>query len=121
MSNDSRFYTNLKQSETLSAFLLESTADMFYPEFDLIYSETPSLKNSGEDYFVGSDILCWSLDALFKILKNFTLDSSDNCRIRIHCKELFTEWHENAIDACFEMILKLNNKHILIVKEGNKL
>lgn len=34
--------------------------------------------------------------------------SSDDHHYRIHCMERFTEWYDNAIDACYKMILKLH-------------
>lgn len=56
---------------------------------------------------------CWSLAALLSVLPSSSTDSSDDNHFRIYCKWRFTEWHDNPVDACVEMILKLHERKML--------
>ena len=102
-------YTDIEQSQKLAEILPLESADMCYP---LPYEDgdKPLLRQGG----FGS-IPCWSLAALlnvlpFPILSKDKLGSGkegwmvsaypDNCRYD-SC------WHDNPIDACYEMIIKL--------------
>lgn len=114
-------YTNLEQSRKLAEILPLDTADMCYP---LPYEEgdKPLLEQGG----FGSTP-CWSLAALLDILyPNITLDHTE-CEgwsiITNIVKEnpnsilqdIITEKviAETPIDACYEMILKLNEQKLL--------
>jgi hypothetical protein len=100
-------YTDLEQSKKLAEFLPLETADMYYW--------------CGEDLRIGShkamdldyDIPCWSLAALLNILPSSTFDISNDHYYRLHCNKKFTEWHDNSIDACVEMIVKLHELNLL--------
>ena len=108
-------YTDLKQSEVLAEFLSYKTADMYYW--------------CGEDLRIGGykamdidyDIPCWSLTALLDVLPYPTLSKDkigadktgwmvsvypDNCRYD-SC------WHDNPIDACVDVVIKLHKKGLL--------
>ena len=100
-------YTDLEQSKKLAEILPLESADMCYP---LPYeNEDKPLLEHGE---FGS-IPCWSIAALLDILPSSTLDSSNDHYYRLHCMERFTEWYDNPIDACYEMIIKLHELNLL--------
>lgn len=118
-------YTDIKQSEILVNILSRESADAKYGYIDPYecpdrmygagYDEIPYpnafIKKDDSNFFVeeyDSELPCWSLTALLNVLPSATLDSSDDHHYRIHCMERFTEWYDNAIDACYEMILKLH-------------
>ncbi len=109
-------YTDIEQSEKLAEIFPTESADMCYikhctsdnPEWrfgedtpPMVLGDTPLSKISA------STLPCWSLVALLKILPSSTLDTSEDHHFRFHCQERFSDWHENPIDACYEIILKL--------------
>ena len=109
-------YTDLEQSNELVEILPIESADMwFYPyPNDEYWYEIPNMGNADKKY---NQLPCWSLaallDALLDVLPSATLDSSSDHHFRIHCMERDTEWHDNAIDACYEMIIRLNELKLL--------
>lgn len=115
-------FTDIEQSKKLAKILPPDSADMCYR----IVAYNPNDTHVYQPYcFVRtleSDIPCWSLDALFgvipKRIKDYNvlrIDISDNN---------FAIWYdeigygvnndlpnitaESAVDACYEMIIKLN-------------
>ena len=108
-------YTDIKQSKKLAEILPLKSADMFYVydrHLDKLYGDTPYVigyKVLNEDV----DIPCWSLSALLDVLPSSTLDSSNDHYYRLRCMERFTEWHDNQIDACYEMVLKLKENSLI--------
>lgn len=121
-------FTDIEQSKKLAEILPIESADIWYAEiyegkivgYDYIISDTPyySLsftKPSENNYSQNTvkDIPCWSLTALLGVMPSASLDSSDDHYFRLHCKEMFSEWHNNPVDACYEMILKLHELKML--------
>jgi hypothetical protein len=108
-----RAYTTIEQSKKLAEILPIESADMCYR----IVAYNPNDTHVYQPYcFVGtleSDIPAWSLAALLNVLPSSTLDSSDDHHYRLHCMERFTEWYDNAVDACYEMVLRLNELNLL--------
>lgn len=136
-----RSYTTIEQSKVLAEILPLESADMYYkyvlPKSDRII-HTPeignpidSLKWYNEGYtFRGKRepitlseycIPCWSLSALLGVLPFPQLSKDilgsgkegwmvsvypDNCRYD-SC------WHDNPVDACYEMIIKLHEQKLL--------
>lgn len=126
-------YTDLEQSKKLAKILPPESADMKYPYFgDGQYGETARfgepIEFSGE-----KDIPCWSLAALIGTLPlgvdiyNTTDGNKIYYYVEIYTKEicmrlkrmnrpemcLSSERHENLVDACVEMILKLYEQNLL--------
>ena len=96
-------FTDIPQSEKLAEILPIKSADMLQwfclpKDFSINQHDTVS---------------AWSLSALLNVLPSSTLDSSNDHYYRLRCMERFTEWHDNPIDACYEMILKLKEKNLL--------
>lgn len=110
-----KIYTDLGQSKRLTDILPIESADHFHiighlhtdgPRYEVIRSKN---EVSDHDRFWP----CWSLAALLNVLPSATLDSSDDHYYRVHCMERYTEWYDNPVDACVEMILKLNELKLL--------
>ena len=116
-------YTSLEQSKKLAEFLPPESADMRYhtisqynpyPCDEIVYTI-----DFGKPSDI--DIPCWSLAALLEVLDFPALSKDrlgsgktgwmvsiypDNCRYD-SC------WHDNPIDCCVEMILKLHEQNII--------
>lgn len=123
-------YTDLEQSERLAKILSLETADMSYTlDFDSVKYEisTTSYKSwivpkYAESYKGFNQILpCWSLAALLDMLKDdikiekTLFDQSDMFTYSIlgDAYKYRTYEHENLIDACVEMIIKLKELNLL--------
>jgi hypothetical protein len=130
-------YTDLEQSKKLAEILRLKSADMRYGYiapynysdrmYDGGYDEVPYPKdflkknpNFSENEYEG-ELPCWSLAALLDVLSYPQLSKDklgsgregwmvsvypDNCRYD-SC------WHDNTVDACVEMILKLHELNLL--------
>ena len=122
-------YTDLEQSKKLAEILPMESAEHHYVRkvcdfrgnsVDGKWSE-PKYGNPESSYanylvqnFTSYEIIpCWSLAALLDTLPSSTLDSSNDHYYRLHCMERFTEWYDNAVDACYEMVLRLNELNLL--------
>ena len=103
-------FTSLKQSRRLGKFLPNESADMYYREWK---RDTKNIRIANVGTADESDLPCWSLAALLNVLSSATLDSSNDHHYRLHCMERFTEWYDNAIDACVAMIEKLHELNLL--------
>lgn len=111
-------YTDLEQSKKLTEILSKDSADMYYMEASpnnytigvLQRMERDMLLNQSEYYKM---FPCWSLTALLNVLPSATLDSSDDHYFRIRCRKLCTEWHDNAVDTCVEMIEEIHGLEML--------
>lgn len=123
-------YTDLEQSKKLAEILSLESADMSYTlNFDSVKYEisTTSYKSwivpkYAESYKGFNQVLpCWSLAALLDVLKDdikiekTLFDQSDMFTYSIlgDAYEYRTYEHENLIDACVEMIIKLKELNIL--------
>ena len=107
-------YTDLEQSKKLAEILPLESADMYYYTVNGDIYKTPNMIERIDDLDVDDkSIPCWSLAALLNILPSSTLDSSNDHHYRLHCMERFTEWYNNPIDACAEMIIRLNELNLL--------
>ena len=125
-------YTDIEQSKKLAEILPIESTDMYYqyvlPKLDNI-KHNPEIGNpanalkwynkgyttSGKEPVTLDEycIPCWSLVALLNVLPSATLDSSNDHHFRIHCMKRYTEWYDNAVDACVEMIIRLNESKLL--------
>lgn len=111
-------YTDLEQSKKLAEFLPLESADMMYHSVENEYGNgafvaaskviTNGLEN--DDFYI-DDIPCWSLAALLKMLKDYQLFS--NGLIVYIDNESYKIDSDNPINACYEMIIKLNELKML--------
>lgn len=82
------------------------SADMFWYR-DAVTKEN----NPAQDYSP-----CWSLTALFSVLPEGTrlLKSATDATYHCDCpKGNIDKWFDNPVDACYEMIVKLNELKML--------
>ena len=111
-------YTDIEQAKKLAEILPLESADMYYMETSpnnytigvLQRMERDMLLNQAEYYKM---FPCWSLTALLNVLPSATLDSSNDHHFRFHCMERYTEWYDNPVDTCVEMIIRLNKLKML--------
>ena len=133
-------YTTIEQSHKLAKILPTESADMeyiFLKEDNVAIGNVPFVKddseveNSAFDYTYNR-IPCWSLTALLSILPNNENISTNLSKggYRISTLEYTNSWFvdyedetnglnncvtsaDNPVDACYEMIIKLNELKML--------
>ena len=128
-------YTDLEQSRKLAKILPLENADMHYNNASIkginyVDEYRAELMNYNTAQKVLSKYLinpmfgiipCWSLAALLDVLPCGTrllksTNISSICDTKYHCdcpKGNIDVWFDNPIDACYEMILKLNELNLL--------
>lgn len=128
-------YTDLEQSKKLAEILPIESADMWWNFYSVTTDDTTPLIIHLDTPWVGSfnwanksnNVPCWSLAALLDVIpkriKNYNI-----LRIDISDKD-FAIWYdevsygvnnnlpdittESAVDACYEMIIKLHEQNFL--------
>jgi len=101
--------TDIEQSRKLAEILPLESADMCYDGYALDNNGNHPVrlhKPDGE-----YDIPCWSLAALFAILPDYTLQTNTDGAVFVVCeskKPMISDAYDNPVDACYEMILRLN-------------
>ena len=104
-------YTDLEQSRQLMKIISSSKADMIWV---LANPDLPMIKAiSWEDSYKSKyyeTVPAWSLTALLCVLSGATLDVSEDKYFRIYYNKMFSDWYDNPIDACFEIIMRVNRK-----------
>lgn len=115
-------YTDLEQSKKLAEILPLESADMYYD--DIIDSVTGELFIPADGSTIkigkglGGSIAAWSLAALLsvlpKIINNETLFIETSAALwHIGYRNIYTARADNPVDACYELILKLNELKML--------
>jgi len=119
-------YTDIEQSKKLAEFLPLESADMEYlaiKESGALVGAVPFVKDDSEVENSAYDavyerIPCWSLTALLGVLKHPRCIQGDK-PIYWFCgcfgkDELYHEVEaDNPVDACYKMILELNELNLL--------
>lgn len=127
-------YTDLEQSKKLAEILPIESADAFYDMAEPDKRRVPIIGDP-DDYYDMEDwtIPCWSLAALIEVLPlginihNISDGHKTYYYVELYTKEIYmklkrmgkeeiclsSERHENLVDACVEMILKLKEKDLL--------
>ena len=112
-------YTTTEQSRKLAEILPLESADMWYQYTGI------SIKDGSEKpvYFPmvirdcesDEDIPCWSLAALLDILPTgkALIHDKESCKYKCICKDIDTNFYDNLVDVCYEMILKSNELNLL--------
>lgn len=118
-------FTDLEQSKKLADILPIISADMYYQmDYNLEeLIEVPQvIEDIGEHFSLfPEDVPCWSLAALFNLfdwpeLSTSSLgDGSIGVMISVYPNGYRHDsgWHDNPVDACVEMIVKLKEKSLL--------
>jgi hypothetical protein len=131
-------YTDLEQSKKLSEILPIESADMTYCAITEGMREKMIIKdwqvNIGLDIAIKENLFsyrngymlpCWSLAALLDVLQKTAYFIDEDANV-VLCSYKTVEWNlginnsdvefttkTNTIDACYEMILKLNEQKLL--------
>lgn len=115
-------YTDIKQSKKLAEILPSESADMWWNWFSSPLDDVNGGEYSTEPLLhkpvcnPERTIPCWSLAALLELLPYPILSHSD---VNNFCCKIFkgsivvSSSGKNSIDACVEMILKLNEQKLL--------
>ena len=130
VNNKCKAFTSLEQSEKLVEILPLESADMFWLVVGNI-SRAHVLTEPLSNYSKWKNYPCWSLAALLEEIPSNTVNNvGEDLRLHIDKDdlqyylfyenkytgdmfEIETELYENMIDACYEMILKLNELNLL--------
>ena len=128
-------YTTIEQSRKLAEILPLESADMWWNYYSvttdfgtpqIIHLNTPWV-GSFNWYNEPDNIPCWSLAALISILPRFIEFKGDkyylrfmkeyveyaNDEVSITSRCLHTTGNDNLVDACYEMIIRLNELKML--------
>ena len=103
-------YTDLEQSKKLAEILPLETADMGYLWNGTSFCDYPV---SNQTIFKRvENVPCWSLSALLTVLPNYQLQTQDDgIGILCSCNGKFNiVTADSPVDACVEMIIKLNEQ-----------
>ena len=119
-------YTDIEQSKKLAEILPLESADMTWEKVtkslteDFTWKPTIGLNGSIKDnlfsYRNGYVLPCWSLAALLKIIPYASLEEYNGCwGCNSYNKEnhahIFGKITDNPVDACYDIILKLNKNN----------
>ena len=111
-------FTNIEQSRKLEEILPIESAEMWYWE----WPTAPKCNNYERPMFHQGDdinnIPCWSLAALLntlpKVINNETLFIETSTALwHIGYRNIYTARADNPVDACVEILLKLNELKLL--------
>ena len=123
-------YSDLQQSKKLAEILPIESADMTYLAITEGMRDKMSIKgwevNVGLNVAIKENLFsyrngymfpCWSLAALLDLLPEIqggkpTIELDDNYITYPHMSDLHTK-ADNLVDACYEMIIRLNELKIL--------
>ena len=98
--------TDLEQSKTLAKILPIESADMFYSTINNSYPWVWE----GKPLLGINDIPAWSLTALLKVFKDYTLQDTTDGRCFVVSKNICSDLYDEPVDACVDMIILLNKK-----------
>ena len=128
-------FTDVEQSKKLAKILPFKSADMTYTAIIEDYTYPQKIKEykltiKDECFNPRYDIPAWSLAALLEQLDDEITDEDGNdynltiikeglqYQLYYHdewyqAEDIETEWYDNMIDACYEMIVKLKEKGLI--------
>ena len=108
-------FTSLEQSKRLADILPLESADMYY--------EWSNKKvHFKDDKYNGMGVSCWSLSALLNVLpaececmslEHINYGNNHKKYFMSYVGGGYTDTYDNSVDACVEMILKLNELNLL--------
>lgn len=115
-----RSYTTVEQSRKLTEILPLESADMYYSKHDTIHANTLYGSCNIQDFNIREYIACWSLAALLEWIRNFQPNNQSALFVGkedgyqyMSSVYLATHEHNNPIDVCYVMILKLHELKLL--------
>ena len=116
-------YTTIEQSRKLAEFLPLESADMYYHYNEYEERHYPKVFLDYQTADIRQEVLelkrndpCWSLAALLGVLPDYTLQTNTDGTVFAVCegkKPMISDVYNNPVDACYELILKLNELNLL--------
>ena len=113
-------YTDLEQSKALAEFLPIESADMYYSKHDTIHANTLYGSCDIQYFNIREYIPCFSLSALLELIRNFQPNNQSALFVGkedgyqyMSSVYLATHEHNNPIDVCYVIILKLHELKLL--------
>ena len=111
-------YTDYSQSKVLSKILSNESADMYYSKHDTIYADTLYDSCDSQFFQIREYIPCWGLAALLSVLpksiNNEALSIKPSASLwHIGYQNYYTVKADNAIDACYQLIVYLHELKLL--------
>ena len=112
-------YTDIPQSKKLAEILPIESADMCYikhsssdnPTWEFNEDFPPMILGDVPINEITAETLpCWSLAALMAQMPCVELVSSQDNHYRAFWHEMYSEWHESAVDACVELIERMRKE-----------
>lgn len=113
-------YTDLEQSKKLAEILPLESADYYHATGAGIVITTSYITYFGKERCIPAydgAVPCWSLVALFSVLPNGIVMNKDSQNGKYHCSSSYIGTYvtaDNPVDACYKMILKLNELNLLL-------
>jgi hypothetical protein len=109
-----RAYTTIEQSRKLAEILPIESADMYWY---LATKDNPKARfNEGYNEYGDFELPCWSLAALLDVLPNGIVMNKDSQNGIYHVSSTHIGTYiraDNPVDACVDMIIKLNELNLL--------
>ena len=71
---------------------------------------------TGKNVIRENDLPCWSLAALLGVLPDYTLQTTTDKKVFVTSdskKPMMSDTYDNPVDACVDMIIKLNELNLL--------
>ena len=113
VNNKCKAFTSLEQSKKLAEILPLESADMYW---DLLSKDKYAKVNNIGHCLGRTCVYAWSLAALLGVLPDYTLQTDIDGTVFVVCeskKPIISDAYDNPVDACYEMILKLNELKML--------
>lgn len=118
-------HTSLEQSQKLAEILPLESADMCWTNhcYGPIRSSMTASAKTIKEYkelltrftdLTSIDVFypCWSLAALLNVLPNYHITNNGITGVVLWSLDTYSKEHDNPVDACYEMILKLHKQNI---------
>jgi hypothetical protein len=113
VNNKCKAFTSLEQSNKLAKILPLESADMYW---DLLSKDKYAKVNNIGHCLGRTTVYAWSLTALLDILpypqlsKDKLGSGKDGWMVSVYPNDCRYDscWHDNQVDACYEMVIKLN-------------
>ena len=118
VNNKCRAFTSLEQSKKLAEILPLESADMYW---DLLSKDKYAKVNNIGHCLCRTCVYAWSLAALLELL-DYPQLSKDKLgggkvgwMVSVYPNDCRYDscWHDNPVDACYEMIIKLHELNLL--------
>ena len=106
-------FTDIEQSKKLAEILPCESADMTWVDYGYCKRVLPKDDVDANAYPI--IIPAWSLAALLDVLPSgkVLIHDKDTSKYKCICKNIDTNFWDNAVDTCYEMIIKLNELNLL--------